>query len=82
MNFNYLTQVIAEIDTKRKLALVVVDTDGLTSNADLPFFGNRHGGWGETAWFENGKPIAVWCNGDDMQVFRDATIALVAHCDE
>ena len=55
--FKRFTKILSSIETS-KLDLIVLDTDCLDREVNLPEWAVKRGGWGETIWIRDGQPVA------------------------
>lgn len=55
--FERLTKILSSIETS-KLDLIVLNTDDLDREQNLPTWAETRGGWGETIWIRDGQPVA------------------------
>jgi hypothetical protein len=75
--FAQLTEVVAKLDKKGVLELVVVDVDGSPALYEVPeFLGKVHGA-GETAWVRNGSVLATSGLGLNVECFTPNTKLLL-----
>lgn len=76
--FAQLTEVVAKLDNKGVLELVVVDVDGSPALYQVPEFVGKVHGAGETAWVRDGKIVATSGLGLNTACFEPNTVALLS----
>jgi hypothetical protein len=74
---DWLTEILAALQSEG-LELVVVDVDGSPDLYELPEFKGRISGSGETAWVRDGRMVATWDRGMNVECFKPNTLALVS----
>ena len=75
--FAKLTEVVATLDPKGRIELVVVDIDGSEALSAVSEFLGGVRGAGETAWVRNGSVVATSGLGLNVECFVPNTRALL-----
>ena len=73
-----IANVIADVDSDRRIQLIVCDTDHIPDLSLEPWILNTRGGYGEIAWILNGKIVARRDPGRDPDL-TTTTCSLLAN---
>ncbi len=76
--FAQLKQVLATVDPRDRLELVVVDTDGCPDLYECPEFAGQLHGWGEVAWVRDGQVVGTSGLGYHPECLESFTRELLA----
>lgn len=75
--FRELTRIVMQHDPDGELQFVTIDVDGAQQFSAHPLFAGKLGGWGETAWVNDGQIQSTSGLGFNPSCFEPNTKALL-----